>query len=156
MSDELDKQKAHRFFAAHAFNACWKIIDQEDRTSDDDEMMLRLAEVSMWHWQQFDGHTDENLSIGYWQLARVYAIAGETDRAIDYANQCIAVTKKEPLGAFCVGYAYEALARACQTADRNSDWQSSLDRAYAAADSVDEKESREQLLADLATIGPRS
>ena len=156
MAEELDVQKAHRWFAADAFNACWKIIDQAERTADDDEMMLRLAEVSMWHWQQFEGHTNENLSIGYWQLARVYEMVADSDRAIYYANKCVAVSEAEPLGPFCIGYAYEALARATQVANGDGNWQTSLAKAYAAADSIESEESREQLLADLKTIGPRS
>jgi hypothetical protein len=156
MTDTLDTQKAHRHFAADAFNACWKLIEQPNRTADDAESMLRLAEVSMWHWQQIESHTDENLSIAYWQLARVYAIAGDGSRAVDYAKQCVAVSEKEPLGPFCIGYAYEALARAQQVVDPNEGWQPALDRAYVAADEITDESSREQLLTDLKTIAPRS
>ena len=156
MTDELDTQKAHRYFAAEAFNECWKLIDKPQRDAEDIEQMLRLAETSAWHWQQFEGHTAENLSIAYWQLARVYAIADHAGRAVQYAERCVAVTEAGELGPFCLGYGFEALARAQQIAGIDGEWPSTLELGYMAADKVSDEASREQLLADLATVGPRS
>ena len=69
---DTDQQAAHRLFAAQAFNACWNLIDLPARTPEQDREMRRLAEVSFHHWRAFHGHTATNLSIGLWQLARVY------------------------------------------------------------------------------------
>ena len=143
MSDELDQQKAHRYFAADAFNACWQLIEKEARTPDDDDEMLRLAEASFWHWHSFEGHTGENLSIGYWQLARVYVLANQPARALRYAEKCLEVSERASLSPFCMGYAYEALARAQKA--NGDDWEATLEKAYAAAESVTDEESKRSI-----------
>ena len=154
MPEELDTQRAHRYFAVEAFNESWKLIEKTDRTPDEDDEMLRLAEVSFWHWNNFDGHTDENLSIGLWQLARVYVLASQPDRALRYANRCVEISEKAPLEPFFIGYAYEACARALRASGDNTGWEKPLNQAFTIAESVTDKESRGQLLADLNTVGP--
>ncbi len=153
MSDELDVQKASRHFAAVAFNYCWELIEKADRTPDEDDEMLRLAEASFWHWKNFDGHTDENLSIGYWQLARVYVLANHPDRALRYAERCIEISDTASLEPFYIGYAYEAHARALKAKGDDAACCEVLATAYAIAESVTGSESRDQLLADLETLG---
>lgn len=61
----------HRQLAVACFNQCWDLIDKTDRSEDDDAAMIRLAEVSYWHWQQVDVVTAKQISVGCWQLARV-------------------------------------------------------------------------------------
>jgi hypothetical protein len=153
MSEELNEQQAHRHFAAVAFNECWKLIKKSGRTADEDDEMLRLAEASFWHWKGFKGHTDENLSIGYWQLARVYVLASQPERALRYANRCAEISEKASLGPFYIGYAYEASARALKAKGDDAAWRDVLAQAYTAAETVTDEESRDQLLADLKTIG---
>ena len=155
MSDELDVQKASRHFAAVAFNYCWELIEKADRTPDEDDEMLRFAEASFWHWKNFDGHTDENLSIGYWQLARVYVLANHPDRALRYAERCIEISDTASLEPFYIGYAYEAHARALKAKSDGTGWEEVLAQAYHIAESISDLESRDQLLADLKTIGKR-
>jgi len=85
---EFDVSKAHRFFAATCFNKAWDLIEKSNRTSTDDEQMVLLTHASMWHWTQRPDCKQENLSIGYWQAARVYAILRRVEEARRYANLC--------------------------------------------------------------------
>ena len=39
--------------------------------------MILYALASLWHWTQRPDCSTTNLSIGYWQAASVYALAGE-------------------------------------------------------------------------------
>src|SRR5262245_27775596 len=106
----FDTAKAHRYFSANCFNKAWEFIEKPDRTPDEDEQMIRLSQASMWHWTQREDCKRQNLSIGYWQLSRVYAIAGRPDDARRYGQLCLEHSREEP--PFYLGYAYEALARA--------------------------------------------
>jgi hypothetical protein len=74
---DFDADQAHRHFSASCFNLAWELIDKPDRTAEDDEQMVRLAQASLWHWTQRSDCTDKNLSIGYWQVSRVCALLGD-------------------------------------------------------------------------------
>ena len=64
--------------------------------------MIQGTMASLWHWTQREDCTAKNLSIGYWQVARVYALAGEPDNARKYAQHCLDITPTDD--AFCLGY----------------------------------------------------
>ena len=105
-------QEGHRLFAAQAFNAVWDLL-LADRSGEDDDTMVDLARTSYWHWTQSEGETDRQLATGCWQLARVYAVLGDTERARRYGERSLRLAEASPsLGAFNVAYAHEALARA--------------------------------------------
>ena len=109
MPPNFDTAAAHRFFAANCFNAVWELLDKPDRTDEDDEQMIALAHASVWHWTQREDRLPRNLSVGYWQLSRVYAILGHGERARHYGNLSLAAAQEEE--PFYLGYAHEALAR---------------------------------------------
>jgi hypothetical protein len=39
----FDISAAHKYFAAHCFNAAWDLIDKPGRTAEDDRMMVALS-----------------------------------------------------------------------------------------------------------------
>ncbi|MCA9788009.1 MAG: hypothetical protein H6678_11285 [Candidatus Delongbacteria bacterium] len=155
MSDTPTKeqlQQIHRGFAAQCFNACWDLIDKHDRSAQDDETMRRLAEVSLWHWTQVTDHTALQMSVGYWQLSRVYAISGLCERALDYAEHCMAVSSAAELAAFYRAYAWEARARALATCGQHEEAASAIRNARDLAAEVEDAESRAMLEKDLDSI----
>ena len=104
---DFDSAKAHKFFSAHCFNSAWELIDKPERTPEENEQMIQRTMASLWHWTQRDDCTEKNLSIGYWQAARVYALAGEADNARKYAQRCLDITPTDD--PFCLfAYAHEA------------------------------------------------
>ena len=74
--------------------------------------MLRLSLAATWHWTQRPDCTSTNLSIGYWQTARIYALLGQAENARRYAQMCFEVSQQPGVKPFFLAYAYEALARA--------------------------------------------
>ena len=82
---ELDLAPAHKQLAAQCFSAAWKLLDKPERSADDDDQLVMLAQASVWHWTQRPDCTPKNLSIGYWQLARVYAVLKRPAEALHYA-----------------------------------------------------------------------
>lgn len=148
---ELDLEAAHRRFSAACFNEAWTLIDKPARTPDEDEDMLRLAHASLWHWTRRPDCTRTNLSIGYWQLARVYAMVGRADEARRYGERCLEASRDEEPA--LLGFAYEALARAAAVGGRSEAKHEYLRFAAEQAKLVTEEDDRERLLADLGTIG---
>lgn len=145
-----DLANAHKPFAADAFNAVWSLIDKTDRSLAETREMIRLSEVSYHHWLKAPDHTSENLSIGTWQLARVYTLANEPSTALHYAAECLRIS--EGLPAFYLGYAHEALARAAALNGDRTTSRSHLDKAKTLLPEIPEDDNRSALQTDLDTI----
>ncbi len=146
----FDVDAAHRYFAAHCFNAAWDLIEKKDRTADDDRMMVALNQASLYHWRQRDDCNDERLSVGYWQASRIQAILGNAPEALRHAEVCLGHSGALP--PFFLAYAHEALARACSVAGDSLTAREHLDTARALAGKVGKREDRELLLADLQAL----
>ena len=146
----FDEVAGHRFFAANAFNRAWDYIRLPARTSEETESMLHVAHAAFWHWMQRPDLTPTNLSIGYWQLARVYTLAGEPETALRYARRCLeASAEADPV---YKGFAYEALARAELARGNTEAAAAHKAQAFALAQQVDDPEDRLLLINDLDTL----
>jgi tetratricopeptide (TPR) repeat protein len=148
---EIDSIAAHRHFSAHCFNAAWELIDQPERSPEENEQMIQRALASLWHWNQREDCTPKNLSIGYWQAARVYALAGEPANARKYAQLCLDITPTDD--PFCLGYAHEAMARVEQEMGNDALAKEHLDKAAELAGQIESAENRKLLEDDLESLG---
>jgi hypothetical protein len=151
-SPNFDLQAAHKFFSANCFNQAWDLIDKPERTLDEDEQMIRLGLASLYHWTQRPDCTAKNLSIGYWQISRIYSLATRLQDAILYGKLCLKVSQEADLPPFYLGYAYEALARAEAKGGNKARMNDYLAQANRFAQQVSDLESKEALLNDLDTI----
>jgi hypothetical protein len=148
----FDLQAAHKYFSAECFNRTWDFIDKPRRSPAENEKMLLLSMASLWHWTQREDCTPTNLSIGYWQLARVYALLRQADQAHRYGELCLEAAQTDGVLPFYRGYAYEALARAAQVADNLDAMEKYLIQAHQIASELTEPDEKKQLLKDLASI----
>ena len=152
MAEELDLQAAHRRFSAECFNRAWDLLDKSARSVEEDEKMLLLGLASLWHWSERADCTPTNLSIGCWQVSRIYAVLGQAENARRYALRCLDYSRGEDTLPFYLGYAYEALARAKALAGNRAEMEQALAEAHLAAARMSDLESQKQLLDDLNTI----
>jgi hypothetical protein len=143
----LDSLEAHKHFSKHCFNRAWDLIDQPNRTPEDNERMIHLAHASIWHWSERSDCTAKNLSIGYWQLSRVYALVGAGNDSAKYARICLEKSPKDD--SFSLGYAYEALARAETIQGNTAKAKEHHAEASRLAETIDDAESKQMLLSDL-------
>ncbi|MGG3470744.1 hypothetical protein ABES02_25065 [Neobacillus pocheonensis] len=143
---------SHKQLAVKCFNATWDLLDMTDRTKEEEERMLHLAHSSFWHWTQVDNHTPKNLSIGYWQLSRVYATVGNGERAYFYAERCLDISLESNIEPFYIGYAYEALTRANVLLAQSDPAKLHLQLAIEYAQKVENENEKEMLLNDLKSI----
>src|SRR5512139_3729833 len=127
---EFDLSAAHRYFSAECFNHAWDLIEKTERTEEEDEEMLRLSLASTWHWTQRQDCTSTNLSLGYWQTARIYALLGQVENARRYGGLCLKASQAEDAEPFTLGYAYEALARAEMVAGAHAHMETYLEQAW--------------------------
>ena len=152
MADQLqfDITAAHKYFSAENFNKTWEYIEKPNRSQEDDMVMLHTAIASLWHWTQRDDVTPENLSVGYWQVSRVFCLVGQPDNARMYG--LLSLKYAEKLEAFFKGYAYETLARAEMQSGNRVAMRFHLEKAHEMAGRVSDEEDKQILLKDLETI----
>jgi hypothetical protein len=148
---QFDLTAAHKFFSADNFNKTWEYIEKKDRSQADDLNMLHAAIASLWHWSQREDATPKNLSVGYWQVSRVFSLIGQPDNARAYG--LLSLRHAESLEPFFKGYAYESLARAEMIANNRVAMKHYLEKANEMAGQVTDEEDRELLSRDLETIG---
>lgn len=148
----LAMQKVHQKLSVDYFNKCWDLIDKQERSPDDVENMLLLSYASLWHWKQREDCKPLNLSIGYWQVSRVHALAGHYEMARFFADKCLQISLDNGLAPFYVGYAYEAMARAEALGEDFDAASEHLASARKQLDKIEDREEAELLKADLMQL----
>ena len=147
----FDIQEAHQYFSAYCFNQTWDYIDKDGNRSIEESMsMLHTAIASLWHWSQRGDVTPQNLSVGYWQVSRVYCLLKQPHNARMYG--LLALKYARDLSPFHRGYAYETLARAEMIINNRVIMTTHLERAREMLEQVEDEEDRQLLANDLKTI----
>lgn len=146
------KKWSHRELAVSCFNQVWDLLDKEVRTEMEADEMVHLCHASFWHWTQTPEHTAQNLSVGYWQLSRVYAVLEQGENALRYARKCKEVSLTPVVPPFYQAYAYEAEARAYAVSGLPEEAAAAKEHARLLADLIEESEERDTLLRDLDAI----
>jgi tetratricopeptide (TPR) repeat protein len=142
----------HKEIASQCFNQVWDLLDLPERTTELDEQMIHLAHTSFWHWTQVPEHTATNLSIGYWQLSRVYAVVKNGERAKYFAERCIEVSEEANIPPFYIAYGYEALLRAYVVLGQFAEAEEAYQNAKDFTEKVVIEDNKDLLLKDLEEL----
>lgn len=134
--------------AKDTFNETWGYLDKDSRTPEDDHAMLGSTLTSWYLWRQVGDA--KNHCISDWQVARVFAVLGEGALAKRFAQASL--DGAGDLGASYVGFAHEALARAAKVLGDSDALATHKEAAEALLDEIDDEESRELLVGDLADL----
>jgi hypothetical protein len=145
-----DEKDLHRYWGKTLFNDVWRLMEKEDRTPDEDALMIHEAHASAYHWLQVG--TPANFARSHWQCSRVYCVLRRPEPALYHARWVLDICQRHGIGEWDVAFAYEALARAHSAAGDSTETQRWLEQARAASEDIAEDEDRELLLADLETI----
>jgi len=143
---------SHKELAASCFNKVWDLLEKEERSSEENEQMVHLCHSSFWHWTQVEDHTPQNVSIGYWQLSRVYAVVGRGEEALHYAKRCISVSLEADLPPFFIAYAYEAEARAYKVIGQHRECENAVAQAYIYVEKIVIEDNKQLVEKDLEQI----
>lgn len=139
-----------RQLAVDLFNGVWRLIEQEDRTVEDDDRMVHMVHASRYHWGQVG--TAANRGRGEGMCSRVYAVLERPEPALYHARRYLEICQEHGIGDWDLAFAYEALARASAVAGDMEQARSWTEQALAAAEDIAEDGEREVVLADLETI----
>ena len=147
----FDIQQAHKYFSADCFNKTWDNMDKDgDRSNEENMEMLHTAIASLWHWTQREDVTSKHLSIGYWQVSRVYCLLKQPHNARRYGLLSLRYAKD--LSPFLKGYAYETLAHAEMIAKNRVIMKVYLENAREMLAQIEDEEDRQALAKDLESI----
>ena len=148
---DLDPE-TRRLLAASLFNHVWTLLENPDRTSQQDDEMLHAAHASRFHWGEPGVGEPVHLARGEWQCSRVYAVLGMPVPALFHARKVLDICQREGIADFDLAFAYEALARAAAIAGDTSEARRWAEMARAACEQVAEEDDREIVIADLETL----
>jgi len=152
MADEVatDMNAQHRAMAVKLYNRTWGLLDEPNRTSDQDREMLAAAFASMYHWSIIGD--EKNFAVSDWQVARVLATVGETGLAQQFADQALRRAVDGNLGPFLIGCGHEVLARVAAASGDEDARKNHLARADDILSIIEDEEERDVLRADLDTL----
>jgi DNA-binding transcriptional MerR regulator len=142
----------HRRLGVDLFNKTWALMEKEDRTPEETDEMLHCAHASSYHWLQVG--TQANRARSEWQCSRVYTVLGRAEPALYHARRCLEICEASPeaLEDWDLPFAYEALARAHAAAGDAAESERCLARARELGAKIEDREDRELLEADLASV----
>lgn len=141
----------HRAQGVECNNSVWELIDKTDRTSADNEEMLRRAYASAYHWQRAKGRGPENEARAVWMLSKVHLLMGLHEGALHYASLCLKQCREHALVDFDLAYAHECHARALRALGREAE--ALAEWAVAKAVPIADPEDQAIVDADLE-VGP--
>jgi hypothetical protein len=144
-----DEQRA---LGAALFNRTYALMEQAERTPDEDAEMLHSTHASAYHWSQVG--TSANRSRSEWQCSRVYAVLGWVEPALHHARRCHEIVQAHPdeMEDWDLPAAYEALARAHAAAGDVAEAVRYVELGTAATAQIEDDEDRAVIEADFATI----
>ena len=143
-----------RRLAVDLFNRVWTLLGTPDRSPEDDDELVHTAHASRYHWGVIG--TLANLGRGEWQISRVYATLGRPEPALHHARRCLAyIESGVGTEEWDLPFAYEALARAHAVAGEAFESRRFEQLAREAGAQITDLESRDMLVADLATLPGR-
>jgi hypothetical protein len=111
--------EVHRSLAASLFNLTWDLMEKQQRSADEDRLMVHAAHASRFHWQA--AGSPVHWARGEWQISRVYWMLGRANAAQEAAQVSLDLCQAYDLGPFDTAFAHEALARTMALQGRDDD-----------------------------------
>jgi len=141
----------HRQLGVDLYNSTWSLLEKADRTAAETDEMIHRAHASRWHWARVG--SDVNLARGEWLCSRVYATLGRGEPALWHARRCVEIDEaSENRESWDLPSAYEAMARASFVAGDEAAGREWKAKAVAAVAEIPDKDDREVIEGDLATL----
>ena len=136
--------------AKKLFNETWDLLDKQDRTDEDNAMMLHKAHASCYLWRSANNPVND--ARGEWQVSRVYSTLGYGQPALLHGLRSLEICKKHNIGDFDLAFGYEAVARSyavCGEGDKMSEYKN---LGIEACDDITKDEDKSYALGELSNI----
>lgn len=138
-----DEQKMHHCMGIEMNIQTWKLLDKKDRNEKDNARMINFANASIYHWRKSPKYKPVNEQRGQWIISHVYAILGNGEEALIYAEETLRLTEKHRFKDFDLAYAYESMARAYAASGNKIEcenwWKKSRKAGNLISDNEDKK-----------------
>lgn len=141
---------AHRKLGVKLYNRCWELLEQPDRSSEDDVTLVTLAFTSKYHWSFVAGPTETIIS--NWMIARAAAAVGEGHLSLTYARLAHDAAQEPGIEDWLVASSAEGVARAYAASGdvaSRDEWYARSETLVAA---ITDRESRELIASQLASV----
>jgi tetratricopeptide (TPR) repeat protein len=147
--DQYTETEAHRHFARSLNGEVWGLLEKDNRSAEEDDLLVHAAHASCLHWLKIG--TGLHQQRGEWLIARVYSELGQAEEALRHASRCMELTEQhaELMEDFDRAYAYEALARATAVSGNRADSLRYQELAERAGSAIADQESRSYYEGDL-------
>ena len=135
--------EAQLHFAKQFNGKTWELLDKQERTQEENELLVDYAHASLAHWRVVG--TGVHLQRGAWMLARVNTVLGNTQLATQYAQRCLELTEqhKNLLADFDFAFAYECMARVQALTGNQAEALKYRDMADKAGATIKDEEDRQ-------------
>ena len=137
---EEEIERMHRYFAVECNNNAWELAELAERTDEQKEEMVRLAEVAAWHWSKV-GTPINSVRAGI-LLSCVNAVAGRAEDARRHTNAVAQRLAKKIEGTHGWDYAMLALieTQTCLAEGNTSAYAEAYAQLEAAHAKLDDEE----------------
>ena len=143
-------EESHRHLAASLFNETWDLLEQEDRTVEQDARMVNTAYASRYHWGEVG--KPKHWAVGEWQIARVHATLDHPDSSLRHARRALEILEENGITGFHLASAYEGLARAYSVAGDVEEARRYVRLAQQEGDKLTDPEDKEVLMDQLSDL----
>jgi hypothetical protein len=100
----------HRWFAVECNNHAWDLVEKEERTPSEQRDMLYSAYAAAHHWSTIGKPINDARAEHL--LARVHAVLGRADLALQYAERYLTFCQNNPCEDWDLAFAHAEMANA--------------------------------------------
>jgi hypothetical protein len=140
----------HKKSAVDLFNLVWSLLDNADRSPEQDDTMVHAAHASRYHWGEIG--TPLEFERGEWQISRVYAVLGRSEPALHHARRCLDICQANEIGDFDIAFAYEAVTRAYAVSGQKAECEEYTALARQAGEKIEDKDNRDYFFSELESV----
>jgi hypothetical protein len=138
--------------ASQLFDRCWELLEQDQRSGDDNVELLTSALTSRFHWLSAGG--PEQWIISDWMVARAAGATGSPDTALRFALRAYEAARASESPDWLVASSAEGVARAYAIAgnvEEFTNWAALAGRLVEVIVDTENKALIESQLADIST-----
>jgi len=150
MTETAENPVDHRSVAVATYNRCWDLLDQPERSADDDVELLTAAFTSRYHWRIVGGEMQG--IVADWMVSRAAGETGSPDLAVRFGQTALADVQSGEHPAWLRASVLEGLARAYAAAGDRAIRDQYVDLAWAALDEETDPDDREVIAEQLRTV----
>lgn len=139
-----------RTLATRLFNRCWALLEQAERSEDDDVELLTSAFSSRFHW--LITGAPEQWIISDWMVARAAGAVGEADLSLTFAKRANGAAREGETPDWLVASTAEGVARAYAIAGNAVEFNNWSALATRLIDVIVDPESKSLVASQFADI----